>query len=134
MSPYRSLVPHVQGISDKCDNKRRNKIFLQVPEYEDYGWTPPPQVKVSDQSCNPYGQFAVLPGIGNLTDCVAINKCYDLLDANDAPLSRLITCGFDEKENLMMICCPTEKVTEPQVGDFLLEDISSIHFFSSPRK
>ena len=87
----------------------------KLPDYGDeYDWTPPAQIKVSDDSCNPYGQFATLPGIGTLTECVAISKCYNLLNATDAPLSRTITCGFDEELNLMKICCPPEMVTEPQ--------------------
>ena len=66
-------------------------------------------------SCKPEGQFIELPEIGNLSECVTLNRCGALLDDINAPTQTTLFCGFDETEQKMMICCPPELVTEPKV-------------------
>ena len=71
------------------------------------------------QSCLRYpyvpGEYIELPGIGNLSECVTLNRCGALLDDIYAPLQTTAFCGFDETEQQMMMCCPPDLVTEPIV-------------------
>ena len=54
---------------------------------------------MSDESCS------------NPNDtCATLNRCPDLVD-NLAP-EIPETCGFDTKQSLLMVCCPTEAVKE----------------------
>ena len=43
------------------------------------------QPKMSDKQCATNGQFANLPGVGDLNQCVTINRCGKILDDSDAP-------------------------------------------------
>ena len=69
---------------------------------------------MGDLSCAPYGQYAFLPGLGNLTECVPLNRCGKILENFNAPKNQTQPCGFDTESEMMMICCPPELVTEPQ--------------------
>ena len=70
---------------------------------------------MSARSCNPYGAFAALPGLGNLTECVPLNRCGAVLDNSNAPNNQTVPCGFDEEAEILMICCPAELIEEPIV-------------------
>ena len=71
---------------------------------------------MSDNACNPFGAFAFLPGLGNLTECVPLNSCHKILDNSNAPNNQTQPCGFDEETQTMMICCPPELVEDPIVS------------------
>ena len=82
---------------------------------------------MSDRNCatqlkqDPNNQtFANIPGIGNLTECVPLNRCPTVLDNPLAPSNQTITCGFDSDSQLLMICCPEDLVTDPVVKFILL--------------
>ena len=68
---------------------------------------------MGDRSCAPYGAYAFLPGLGNLTECVPLNRCGKILENHYAPNNQTQPCGFDTESQMMMICCPPEHVTEP---------------------
>ena len=42
-----------------------------------------------------------------------MDSCPTLLDNEAAPHSTIFTCGFDEKQSVVKICCPKEYVTQP---------------------
>jgi len=67
--------------------------------------------KIADDFCPPGFD---LPGFGLLSQCVAINQCSELLNNANAPLNQTLPCGFDKKQSMMKICCPTAYVTQPQ--------------------
>ena len=56
-----------------------------------------------------------LPGLGNLTECVPLNRCGAVLDNSNAPNNQTVPCGFDEEAEILMICCPAELIEEPIV-------------------
>eukprot|EP00092_Neocalanus_flemingeri_P019183 GFUD01020782.1.p1 GENE.GFUD01020782.1~~GFUD01020782.1.p1 ORF type:complete len:726 (+),score=150.54 GFUD01020782.1:33-2210(+) len=70
--------------------------------------------KMADKECRNNGQFTNLPGIGELSQCVPLNQCGKILDNAFAPQTQVQPCGFDESEEVMMICCPDDYVTEPE--------------------
>ena len=67
--------------------------------------------KMADNQCNLNGQFSTLPGIGELSQCVPLNRCARILDNTYAPQNQTQPCGFDEENSIMMICCPDDYVT-----------------------
>ena len=69
--------------------------------------------QIADDFCPPGFD---LPGFGLLSQCVAINQCSELLNNANAPLNQTLPCGFDKKQSMMKICCPTAYVTQPQVS------------------
>ena len=70
---------------------------------------------MAEKSCAPYGSYAYLPEFGNLTECVPLNRCGKILDNHNAPDNQTQPCGFDTESEMMMICCPPELITEPQL-------------------
>jgi len=48
-----------------------------------------------------------------LTNCVPINRCTQLLEYPNAPLTVMQPCGFDEDLDTFMICCPEELTEDP---------------------
>ena len=47
----------------------------------------------------------------NQTDtCTTLNRCPDLVERVDPEIPEI--CGFDTKQSLLMVCCPTEAVKE----------------------
>merc|ERR1712212_162459 len=42
--------------------------------------------------------------------CATLNRCPDLVDTLAPEIPE--TCGFDTKQSLLMVCCPTEAVKE----------------------
>ena len=70
---------------------------------------------MAEESCAPYGAYAYLPEFGNLTECVPLNRCGKILDNHNAPNNQTQPCGFDTESEMMMICCPPELITEPQL-------------------
>ena len=71
---------------------------------------------ISARNCSTNGSYSVLPELGNLTECVTLDRCPGLLDTTDAPVQTTKTCGFHEEEQKMMICCPQEVTVEPVVS------------------
>ena len=67
--------------------------------------------KMADNKCNHNGQYNTLPGIGELSQCVPLNRCGKILDSDTAPQTQVQPCGFDEDNSIMMICCPEDYVT-----------------------
>ena len=54
---------------------------------------------MSDESCS------------NPNDtCATLNRCPDLVERVDPEIPEI--CGFDTKQSLLMVCCPTEAVKE----------------------
>ena len=49
--------------------------------------------------------------------CATLNRCPDLVDTLAPEIPE--TCGFDTKQNLLMVCCPAETVKE--VADELVQ-------------
>ena len=91
-----------------------------VPEnedYEDYGPSYDTDIqvpvipKIADDFC-PSG--IELPGLGSLTDCVALDSCPAILDNSNAPLNQTLPCGFDQERKIMKICCPSDLVKEAE--------------------
>jgi len=70
--------------------------------------------KMADKECRVNGQFLTLDGIGEISQCVAINQCGKVLDSDVAPQTQTLPCGFDEAEKLLMVCCPEDAVTKPE--------------------
>ena len=70
-----------------------------------------------------------LPGLGPLSQCVAINKCSKLLDNSTAPEQQILPCGFDQKQKLMKICCPPAYVTETEVESLIENKSEAISFY-----
>lgn len=48
-----------------------------------------------------------------LSECVPINRCTEILNSPDAPVTVIQPCGFDKEQSAMMICCPKELTTNP---------------------
>ena len=71
---------------------------------------------IAANSCNPYGAFVSIPGLGNFTECVPLNRCHKILDNSNAPNNQTLPCGFDLETETMMICCPAELVEDPRVS------------------
>ena len=70
---------------------------------------------ISSRNCsNQNGSYYVLPELGNLTECVTLDRCPKLLDTT--PIETTKTCGFHEEDQKMMICCPQELTVEPVVS------------------
>jgi len=67
--------------------------------------------KMGDNECNLNGQYTTLPDIGELSQCVPLNRCGKILDSDTAPQTQVQPCGFDEDNSVMMICCPEDYVT-----------------------
>ena len=57
-----------------------------------------------------------IPGQGKLSKCTPVSRCKDLLDYEDAPLTRVIPCGFDTLRNQVMVCCPEESIAFPHLN------------------
>jgi len=71
--------------------------------------------KMADNQCQLNGQFTNLPDIGELSQCVPLNQCGKILGSDNAPQTSAQPCGFDEKNSMMMICCPKDYVTSSPV-------------------
>jgi len=67
--------------------------------------------KIADDFCPP---GIDLPGLGSLTDCVALDSCPAILDNSNAPHNQTLPCGFDAERNIMKICCPSDLVKEAE--------------------
>ena len=67
--------------------------------------------QISDDYCPSGYEF---PGHGEISECVPLNQCPEVLENVRAPLNQTITCGFDVTKNLVKICCPPSLVKEPQ--------------------
>jgi len=69
----------------------------------------PPPITMANRTCynTPLGDGKVL------SNCVPLNRCAQLLDYPNAPVTVTQPCGFDEEESSLMICCPDEFTTEP---------------------
>ena len=76
---------------------------------------------ISARNCSTNGSYSVLPELGNLTECVTLDRCPRLLDSTYAPVQTTLYCGFHEEEQKMMICCPQELTVEPIVREHHLE-------------
>ena len=74
--------------------------------------------QISDDYCPPDYEFL---GHGEISQCVPLNQCPDVLDNVNAPLNQTIACGFDETKNLVKICCPPALVKKPQVRKLLIK-------------
>jgi len=109
-----------------CPNfKPPPKVEVEIPQdYDSDGYEDIPQVnetpffiqetpKMSDKQCSVNGAYSNVPGFGNLTSCVPINRCGKILDDSYAPQKQVLPCGFDEESSLLMICCPEDLVTSP---------------------
>ena len=48
-----------------------------------------------------------------LSKCVPINRCTEILEYTEAPITVMQPCGFDMEQSAMMICCPEELTTDP---------------------
>merc|ERR1711988_1132551 len=63
-------------------------------------------ITVSDQKCH----GIKLQDFGELSECVTIDKCPDLLESGVAPQNSVDLCGFDKQSAKMMMCCPEKFV------------------------
>jgi len=68
--------------------------------------------KMSEQLCEGLSIINLLPNRTTTATCVGINKCPAMVNNPRAPETHIIHCGFDESENIMMVCCPVELVEE----------------------
>ena len=66
--------------------------------------------KMADNQCNLHRQFTSLPGIGKLSQCIALYQYEKTLDNTYAAQTQTQPCGFDEENSIMMICCPDDYV------------------------
>jgi hypothetical protein len=64
--------------------------------------------KMSDHECRQNGQYKNLAGFGELSQCVPLNQCGKILDNEYSPKNQTQHCGFDENQQIMMICCPED--------------------------
>ena len=53
-----------------------------------------------------------IPGINATATCVGIDRCPGVVDNPQAPTTHIVACGFDDTDNMMMVCCPDEMVEE----------------------
>jgi len=87
-------------------------------EYNDYYYeedkvqTVVSSPKMSDRTCEGLPIISLLPNRTTTATCVGINRCPAMVDNERAPETHIITCGFDESENILMVCCPVELVEE----------------------
>ena len=65
-----------------------------------------PTIKVSDKKCH----GIKLKDFGELSECVTIDKCPELLESGVAPQHSVDLCGFDTQSAKMMMCCPEKFV------------------------
>eukprot|EP00092_Neocalanus_flemingeri_P070336 GFUD01086316.1.p1 GENE.GFUD01086316.1~~GFUD01086316.1.p1 ORF type:complete len:596 (-),score=125.76 GFUD01086316.1:106-1893(-) len=81
------------------------KIEYDIPSFE----KPAPALVMANRTCydTPLEDGKVL------SNCVPINRCAQLLEYPDAPVTTMLPCGFDEEESSLMICCPEEFTTDP---------------------
>ena len=70
-----------------------------------------PDPLLSEQSCQKYYNYDLT--IGNLTECVSLDRCPVLFENQSSPL--IGYCGFDEDRRLMMVCCPEDHVKETEL-------------------
>ena len=72
--------------------------------------------KMADKTCSIdiVPNVASIPGFQSSASCVGINQCPGVVDISTAPLTSIMTCGFDEAESQMMVCCPDEMVQSPK--------------------
>ena len=61
--------------------------------------------KISDRNCDGIH----LEGFGNMTECMTLDQCEDILESPDAP-DNIHVCGWDGSVAKMMICCKKRKV------------------------
>ena len=112
---------YVVSLHIDCLQLRQTCLFLRQPPapVTDVPSTNPVVLvtlpTMAEKNCAPYGAYAYLPGLGNLTECVPLNRCGKILDNHFAPNNQTQPCGFDTESEMMMICCPPELVTEPQL-------------------
>ena len=62
--------------------------------------------KVSDKNCDGIQE----EGFGNLTECMTLDQCEDILESPNAP-TNIHVCGWDGSVAKMMICCTKRKIT-----------------------
>ena len=86
--------------SDEDDSFENEEDYDGDDQTNDFG----PQV--SDQKCH----GIKLQDFGELSECVTIDKCPDLLESGVAPQASVDLCGFDKKSAKMMMCCPEKFV------------------------
>ena len=61
--------------------------------------------KISDKNCDGIN----VEGFGNLTECMTLDQCEDILESPDAP-DNIHVCGWDGSVAKMMICCTKRKI------------------------
>ena len=105
-------MKYTETLQHEVSKTRRGKTVFISHTYDEEAYVNEDgSIKVSDQKCH----GIKLEDFGELSECVTIDRCPDLLESGVAPQHSVDLCGFDKQSAKMMMCCPKKHViTSPK--------------------
>ena len=105
-------MKYTETLQHEVSKTRRGKTVFISHTYDEEAYVNEDgSIKVSDQKCH----GIKLEDFGELSECVTIDRCPELLDSGVAFKNGVDLCGFDKQSAKMMMCCPKKFViTSPK--------------------